>query len=441
MYPIKQSAALTVVFFLHDANGDGVTGVVDGSFTKRISKGSGAFAAMTVTITEMENGFYSLPLSTAHSDTLGILTISLSATGAKRCNLQFRVHARLPDDLAFPTTPGNGIDVDASGGVEVGSLQAAAITAIRSIVSGTADSGTTSTMVDAARTEADADYWRGKYILFTSGNISGQCRLITAFNATTDTITFAPVTTQAVGTNTYEILPAGRGDLELVRGSTINGMISGRLDVNTQAMGTGVIAAGTFAANAIDSAALAASAVTEIQAGLSTLDAAGVRSAIGLAAANLDTQLTTIDDFLDTEVASILALVDTEIATIKTQTDQLVFSPANQLTVNALTVSDKTGYSLAADLRIKKNTALSNFLFVMRDSTDHLTPKTGLTVSAQRSLDGAAFAACANAVVEVGNGVYRINLAATDLNADTIMLRFTATGADATLISIVTQTE
>ena len=36
------------------------------------------------------------------------------------------------------------------------------------------------------------------------------------------------------------------------------------------------------------------------------LDAAGVRAAIGLASANLDTQLTAIDDYVDTEVAAIL---------------------------------------------------------------------------------------------------------------------------------------
>src|SRR3990167_2320371 len=81
-----------------------------------------------------------------------------------------------------------------------------AVTEVRSIVSGTADSGTTTTMVDAARTEADTDYWKDMAILFTSGTISGQARLITAFNAATDTITFSPATTQAVGTNTYEII-------------------------------------------------------------------------------------------------------------------------------------------------------------------------------------------------------------------------------------------
>lgn len=40
------------------------------------------------------------------------------------------------------------------------------------------------------------------------------------------------------------------------------------------------------------------------------LDAAGVRSAVGLASANLDTQLAAIDDYLDTEVAAIKAKTD-----------------------------------------------------------------------------------------------------------------------------------
>lgn len=46
------------------------------------------------------------------------------------------------------------------------------------------------------------------------------------------------------------------------------------------------------------------------------LDAAATRAALGLASANLDTQLSAIDDFLDTEVAAILAAVDTEVAAI-----------------------------------------------------------------------------------------------------------------------------
>lgn len=89
---------------------------------------------------------------------------------------------------------------------------------------------------------------------------------------------------------------------------------------------------------------------------------------------------------------------------------------------------------------IQKNTALANFEFLMRDTTDHVTGITGRVVAAGRSIDGAAFGACANAVSEVANGLYKINLAAGDLNGDVITLKFTATGADATFITIVTQT-
>ena len=59
--------------------------------------------------------------------------------------------------------------------------------------------------------------------------------------------------------------------------------------------------------------------------------------------------------------------------------------------------------------------------------------------TATRSIDGAAFAACANAVAEVASGVYKIDLAAADLNGNAVTLRFTATGADDRLITVITQ--
>lgn len=90
-------------------------------------------------------------------------------------------------------------------------------------------------------------------------------------------------------------------------------------------------------------------------------------------------------------------------------------------------------------MAIKKNVALDAFEFAMIDHADHVTLKTGLTVTAQRSLDGGAFGACANAVVEVGSGVYKIDLAAADLNGNIVTLKFTAAGADTTLITLVTQ--
>lgn len=115
-----------------------------------------------------------------------------------------------------------------------------------------------------------------------------------------------------------------------------------------------------------------------------------------------------------------------------TSDDPYVAKPAN---FAALGIS--AGGNVAISSNIKKNVALNAFAFTMTDSTNH-NPKTGLAVAAQRSLDGGAFAACANAVTELSNGNYNINLAASDLNANTVMLRFTATGADDLNVEIVT---
>jgi hypothetical protein len=61
------------------------------------------------------------------------------------------------------------------------------------------------------------------------------------------------------------------------------------------------------------------------------LDAAGTRSAVGLASANLDTQLTAIDDYIDTEVAA-----------IKAKTDNLPASPAAVGSAMTLTSGERT---------------------------------------------------------------------------------------------------
>lgn len=87
---------------------------------------------------------------------------------------------------------------------------------------------------------------------------------------------------------------------------------------------------------------------------------------------------------------------------------------------------------------IPKNQALPNFSFLMYDNAGN--PATGLSVTAQRSIDGAAFASCANSAHELGLGFYLIDLAASDLNGDVVSLRFSAAGAKDTAITIKTQT-
>jgi hypothetical protein len=83
--------------------------------------------------------------------------------------------------------------------------------------------------------------------------------------------------------------------------------------------------------------------------GGSGLDAAGVRAAVGLASANLDTQLAAIDDAVDTETAAILAdtnelqtdwvnggRLDLLIDAIKAKTDNLPADPADASDIAAL---------------------------------------------------------------------------------------------------------
>lgn len=86
----------------------------------------------------------------------------------------------------------------------------------------------------------------------------------------------------------------------------------------------------------------------------------------------------------------------------------------------------------------KQNTALNDFVFTMVQSGDHITPATGLTVTAERSIDGAAFAATTNSPTEMTNGYYSIDLSADDMNGRVIALKFTAAGADQREVVIVT---
>jgi len=263
------------------------------------------------------------------------------------------------------------------------------------------------TITLAPSAPAVADTYVGHTVYISGGTGVGQARIITAYTAGR-VATVSPAWTTALGADSiYKILPVGQ--------------------VRVNSVLNDAITAAALAPAAIDAATFAADVDAE------------ARSWVGLAAANLDTQLAdlptvaevtartlvaadyataaalaVVDDFVDTEVAAILAAVDTEVASILTKVNNL---PEG----------------------ISKNTALANFMFFMAQSADHVSGATGLAVTASRSLDGAAFAACANVPVEVSNGIYKINLAATDLNADVVTLRFSAAAADDTIITIKTE--
>jgi len=80
-------------------------------------------------------------------------------------------------------------------------------------------------------------------------------------------------------------------------------------------------------------------------------------------------------------------------------------------------------------LTVPRAADYADFTFEMVDATDGVTLETGLTVTCNVSKDGAALAACTNGVTEIGSGLYKTTIAAADLTADEVWLRFTAAGA------------
>lgn len=82
-------------------------------------------------------------------------------------------------------------------------------------------------------------------------------------------------------------------------------------------------------------------------------------------------------------------------------------------------------------MRILNVSATSNVMVFMTDSTDHVTGKTGLTLTVTASKNGAAFASITPTVTERGDGWYNVALTAahTDTEGD-LALHVTSSGAD-----------
>jgi hypothetical protein len=93
----------------------------------------------------------------------------------------------------------------------------------------------------------------------------------------------------------------------------------------------------------------------------------------------------------------------------------------------------------AGQLVFKKNVARANFAFPMYDSTGAL--KTGLTVTAAVRKDaGASFTPLAGSVTEIGTtGWYTVDFAQAETNADTVAFSASASGANPTCYTILTQ--
>lgn len=111
----------------------------------KISKDGGALAnpGTLPAVTPGASKAVKVTLSATEMEADNLVLIASDAAGAEWMDGFWNIQtaARQIDDLAFPNTSGRGMDVDASGGVEVGSFQAGAITAA-AIADGAIDAAT-----------------------------------------------------------------------------------------------------------------------------------------------------------------------------------------------------------------------------------------------------------------------------------------------------------
>lgn len=164
---------------------------------------------------------------------------------------------------------------------------------------GAAQAGSLNSLtLDAGASGVDS-FYLFETMTIISGTGAGQSRLITAYNGTTKVATtnFNWATTPD-NTSVFAIAPAA---------------------AHVQLLVSNSITASVLAANCITSSELDATAITAIQSGLSTLTQANVRTAVGLAAANLDTQLGDLPT--NAELATALAAADDAVLAAIATTD------------------------------------------------------------------------------------------------------------------------
>jgi hypothetical protein len=83
--------------------------------------------------------------------------------------------------------------------------------------------------------------------------------------------------------------------------------------------------------------------------------------------------------------------------------------------------------------KVQQSTTASPLMFLMVDSTTHVTGKTGLSPTVTISKNGGTFATPSGAVTEIANGWYKVAGNATDSNTvGPLILHATGTGADPT---------
>lgn len=96
---LKQSTERNRMILLIDST-DHISGKTSATLTITASKNGAAFASITPTVTERGNGWYSLALTSSHTDTLGDFALHITASGADPTDIVDQIVAALPGEVA-----------------------------------------------------------------------------------------------------------------------------------------------------------------------------------------------------------------------------------------------------------------------------------------------------------------------------------------------------
>ena len=289
---LKQSTAATIKIGPFVDSTDGVTAETALTISQadiRLSKNGGAFAQTNnaTGATHDENGYYGVPLDTTDTNTLGRLRVAVNESGSLPVWQDFMVvNANVYDSLIGGSDNLQVDTVQIEGSDATDQINAAADTALADYDPPTKaelDSGL------AALNDLDAAGVRSAVGL-ASANLDTQL-------GTIDTVVDGIQTDLDNGTDGLGAIKADTAailiDTNELQTDDVPGLIAALNDPTAAAVADAVwdeAKAGHVAAGSFGEEVQAHALSSEISA-LNDLDAAGVRSAVGLASANLDTQL------------------------------------------------------------------------------------------------------------------------------------------------------
>lgn len=212
---LKQSTAVTIALgpFVDEADGfTPETTLTISQADVRLSKNGAAFAQKNEAsaATHMENGWYSTAFDATDTNTLGRLTIAVNESGARPVNREFLVVAA----NVYEGLVGGGdmiqVDIAQINGNTTAPVRLAL--AAEEVLPGTVDdsafSPTTTEFESDDITEATADHFIGRTVIFTSGALQYQAREITdyALSGANGHFTVATLTEAPTNNDTFIIV-------------------------------------------------------------------------------------------------------------------------------------------------------------------------------------------------------------------------------------------